>query len=107
MTFKSQLAEDAKNEYANQLQKTNEMQKLHYQCSLPAVLGHLQELDEKRIKNIRNFISSSAEIERNVRPIISQCLDGINRAAEHIDEKEVKYSLPKWPLKLCRSSAGF
>lgn len=89
MSIKSQMCEDAKNEYANQLQKTNEMQKLHYQCNLPSVLGQLQELDEKRIKNIRNFINSSADIERNVRPIIEQCIDGITRAAEHIDEKEV------------------
>ncbi|XP_044731273.1 formin-binding protein 1-like isoform X2 [Chrysoperla carnea] len=88
MSIKSQMCEDAKNEYANQLQKTNEMQKLHYQCNLPSVLGQLQELDEKRIKNIRNFINSSADIERNVRPIIEQCIDGITRAAEHIDEKE-------------------
>jgi len=31
----------------------------------------------------------SADIERNVFPIISKCLDGIVRAAEQIDEKEV------------------
>jgi len=31
----------------------------------------------------------SADIEKNVFPIISKCLDGIVRAAEQIDEKEV------------------
>lgn len=51
----------------------------------------LQELDEKRIKNIKNFIHSSVEIERNVFPIIATCLDGIVRAGDLINEKEVKF----------------
>jgi hypothetical protein len=56
---------------------------------MPDMFLQLQELDEKRIKNIKNFMIQSADIERNVSPIISKCLDGIVRAAEQIDEKEV------------------
>jgi hypothetical protein len=56
---------------------------------MPDMFLQLQELDEKRIKNIKNFMVQSADIERNVFPIISKCLDGIVRAAEQIDEKEV------------------
>ncbi|XP_043476982.1 formin-binding protein 1-like isoform X1 [Leptopilina heterotoma] len=87
MTLKTQQSEEAKTEYANQLQKTNEMQTLHYYTSMPEVFHHLQELDEKRIKNMRNYMLKSVDIERAVAPIIAQCLDGIEKAANEINEK--------------------
>ncbi|XP_033228165.1 formin-binding protein 1-like isoform X2 [Belonocnema kinseyi] len=87
MTLKTQQSEEAKTEYANQLQKTNEMQTLHYFTAMPEVFAHLQELDEKRIKNMRNYMLKSVDIERAVSPIISQCLDGIEIAANEINEK--------------------
>jgi hypothetical protein len=65
------------------------LQSQHYRTMMPDMFLQLQELDEKRIKNIKNFMVQSAEIEKNVFPIISKCLDGIVRAAEQIDEKEV------------------
>lgn len=37
MTIKSQQSDDAKNEYANQLQKTNKLQQQHYESALPEV----------------------------------------------------------------------
>lgn len=37
MTMKSQQSEDAKTEYANQLQKTNKLQQVHYESALPDV----------------------------------------------------------------------
>lgn len=89
MTMKSQICDSAKNEYADQLQRTNDLQRQHYRNILPEVFRQLQELDEKRIKNIKNFIHGTVEIERNVFPIISQCLDGIVRAGDCINEKEV------------------
>lgn len=49
----------------------------------------LQDLDEKRIKNIKNFMLSSVDVERKVFPIIMQCLDGMEHAANSINEKEV------------------
>ncbi|KAK6641389.1 hypothetical protein RUM44_013100 [Polyplax serrata] len=88
MMTKGQLCEDSKSEYANQLQKTNDLQCQHYQQIMPDVFHHLQELDEKRIKNIKNFMSQSVTIERNVFPIINKCLDGIVNAANAINEKE-------------------
>lgn len=72
-----------------QLQRTNELQRQHFRSGLPEVFRQLQELDEKRIKNIKNFIRSSVDIERNVFPIINKCLDGILKAADIINEKEV------------------
>lgn len=88
MAIKSQHCEDTKTEYANQLQRTNEMQKQHYNLAMPEVFAQLQELDEKRVRNIRNFMVHSANIEKKVFPIINQCLDGIIKAADQINEKE-------------------
>lgn len=56
---------------------------------MPQIFHHLQELDEKRIKNIKNFMTQSADVERQVFPIIDKCLDGIVNAANQINEKEV------------------
>ncbi|XP_074029177.1 formin-binding protein 1-like Cip4 isoform X3 [Leptinotarsa decemlineata] len=88
MSHKTQVCDSAKNEYAQQLQRTNELQRQHFRSGLPEVFRQLQDLDEKRIKNIKNFIQSSVEIERNVFPIINKCLDGILKAADIINEKE-------------------
>ncbi|KAG8235878.1 hypothetical protein J437_LFUL016451, partial [Ladona fulva] len=65
MTIKQQLSDEARNDYAHLLQRTNEMQTQHYQVLMPDVFRQLQELDEKRVKNIRNFMKQSVEIEMN------------------------------------------
>ncbi len=88
-TVKSQQCDDAKNEYANQLQKTNEAQRRYYQELLPAVFQMLQELDERRVSGLRGFVMRAAQAERDVLPIVGQCLDGQTRAAESIDEGHV------------------
>ncbi|CAH1119335.1 unnamed protein product [Phaedon cochleariae] len=93
MSQKTQACDSAKNEYAQQLQRTNDLQRQHFRSGLPEVFRQLQELDEKRIKNIKNFICASVNIERNVFPIINKCLDGILKAAEIINEKEDTYSV--------------
>lgn len=88
MTLKCAQSDDAKNEYANQLQKSNKLQHSHYHTALPAVCNKLQELDEKRTQGIKEFIRSSADLESQVAPIIARCLEGIVRASESIREKE-------------------
>ncbi|XP_013195416.2 formin-binding protein 1-like [Amyelois transitella] len=88
MKLRSQACEDAKQEYTDQLRKTNEAQRQHYEQRLPYVFKQLQDLDEKRIKNIKNFMLSSVDVERKVFPIIMQCLDGMEQAANSINEKE-------------------
>ncbi|XP_063373107.1 formin-binding protein 1-like isoform X1 [Cydia amplana] len=88
MKLRSQACEDAKHEYSDQLRKTNEAQRQHYEQRLPHVFKQLQDLDEKRIKHIKNFMLSSVEVERKVFPIIKQCLDGMEHAANSINEKE-------------------
>lgn len=86
-TIKTQQCEDAKNEYANQLQKTNEWQNKYYNHLLPTVFQNLQDLDEKRIKCIQNYMLKAIQTEKDVLPIVSQCLDGMNKCAKEIDEK--------------------
>ncbi|XP_046399586.1 formin-binding protein 1 isoform X3 [Ischnura elegans] len=88
MTIKQQLSDEARTDYAHLLQRTNEMQTQHYQVLMPDIFRQLQELDEKRVKNIRNFMIKTVDIERQVAPIISKCLDGIVRSADEINEKE-------------------
>ncbi|XP_017127261.1 formin-binding protein 1-like isoform X10 [Drosophila elegans] len=88
MTSKIQQSDDAKNEYANQLQKTNNLQQQHYSMLLPAVLNRLQELDEKRTRGFREFIVGAADVESSVAPIIARCMEGIVKAGESINEKE-------------------
>lgn len=72
-------------------------QNQHYHVLMPEVFRHLQELDEKRIKNIKNFMIHSVDIERKVFPIINQCLDGIIKASDQINEKEVNMLI--WCIK--------
>lgn len=49
MTAKIQQSDDAKNEYANQLQKTNNLQRQHYGVSLPTVCRNRTNNLEKKI----------------------------------------------------------
>lgn len=65
------------------------LQSQHYKALMPEVFRQLQELDEKRIRNVRHFMAHSADVERNVFPIINKCLDGIINAANQINEKQV------------------
>lgn len=88
MAMKNQQSDDAKNEYANQLQKTNKLQQQHYEIALPDVFNRLQELDEKRSCGIKEFIKRTADVELSVSSIIGSCLEGISKAADSIDEKE-------------------
>ncbi|XP_055528305.1 formin-binding protein 1-like isoform X13 [Wyeomyia smithii] len=88
MNIRCNQSEDAKNEYANQLQKTNKLQQTHYETSLPEVFNRLQELDEKRTRGLKEFIKGAADVESAVAPIIARCLEGMVKAADSINEKE-------------------
>ena len=64
----------------------------YIQTLLPAIFQQLEELDDKRIKQIENYIRKGVDIERSVFPIINKCLDGIIRAADSIDPEKVHNS---------------
>jgi len=86
--IKRQQMDDSKNEYANQLQKTNELQNQFYSKMMPAVFQSLQDMDEQRVKMIQTFMRKSAQTEQDVLPIVGQCLEGIQRCTDSINEKE-------------------
>lgn len=65
------------------------LQRKYFNQLLPSVFQSLQDMDEKRIKCIQNFLLKSIQSEREVLPIISQCLGGMEKAAMEINEKEV------------------
>lgn len=88
MNIRCGQSEDAKNEYANQLQKTNKLQQTHFESSLPEVFNRLQELDEKRTRGLKEFIKGAADVESAVAPIIARCLEGMVKSADAINEKE-------------------
>ncbi|XP_052892846.1 formin-binding protein 1-like isoform X2 [Anopheles moucheti] len=88
MNIRNSQSEDAKSEYANQLQITNKQQQQHYQIALPEVFNKLQELDEKRTRGMKEFIKRAADVEYEVSPIIARCLEGMVKAADSINEKD-------------------
>ena len=57
---------------------------------------HLQDMDEKRIARLAEFIRMCGDTEKNVMPILHTCIDGIHRSAEKIDPSRV--STPQPPL---------
>lgn len=85
---RNKACEDSKTDYANQLQKTNELQRQHYNELMPRVFEQLQTLDERRTVSIQGYMKKAAEIHRQVLPIVGKCLDGIVVAAESIDAKK-------------------
>lgn len=52
-------------------------------------LQKIQEMEERRIVRIGESMKTYAEVDRQVIPIIGKCLDGIVKAAESIDQKNV------------------
>lgn len=84
---KNHLFEESKSDYANHLQKTNVLQKQHYSEYMPSIFQQLQDMEERRISCIQNFIKQSADTHRHVLPIVDKCLDGICEAAESINPK--------------------
>ena len=82
-TIKSQQFEDAKNEYASQLQKTNEAQAKYYNHFKPQVLTNFQDLDERRIKCIQvnrvvkqgalQFLNHTGVFQRTIKVCVSCC----------------------------------
>uniref|UniRef100_A0A8C4R3C5 Formin binding protein 1a n=1 Tax=Eptatretus burgeri TaxID=7764 RepID=A0A8C4R3C5_EPTBU len=84
---RTQLAEDTKNEYATQLQKYNEEQNQHYFAILPKIFQDLQDMEEKRTCTFSHSLLNFANIDRQVMPILSKCLDGMTKAAEDINQQ--------------------
>ncbi|XP_039628845.1 cdc42-interacting protein 4 homolog isoform X2 [Polypterus senegalus] len=85
--LRAHIAEECKNDYAAQLQKYNKEQNQFYFTDMPQIFNKMQDMDERRIKKLADGYRTFADIERRVIPIIGKCLDGINKAADVINEK--------------------
>lgn len=49
----------------------------------------MQDMDERRIQRLAEGYCQFSDIEKNVLPIISKCLEGISAAGMKINEKQV------------------
>ncbi|EDO47148.1 predicted protein [Nematostella vectensis] len=78
---KGQAADRARDEYRNQLEKTNSKQTLHYSSEMPAVFSELQTMEENRIKRVGELLTEYSDIECRVMPIVQTCLDNIKKVA--------------------------
>ncbi len=85
--YKSQQCEDTKKEYANQLDKANELQTSFYQILMPSVFQGLQDVDSKRIQCFKGNMKQATELEIQVYPIVKKCLEGVAKATESVDEE--------------------
>ncbi|KAL2092324.1 hypothetical protein ACEWY4_012122 [Coilia grayii] len=85
--IRHQVAADSKNEYLSCLQKFNKDQNEHYYTLIPLIFQRIQEMEERRIERVGESMRTYADVDRRVLPIVSKCLDGMNKAAESIDPK--------------------
>ncbi|XP_031425981.1 formin-binding protein 1a isoform X6 [Clupea harengus] len=85
--IRHQVAADSKNEYLSCLQKFNKDQSEHYYTLIPLIFQRIQEMEERRIERVGESMRTYADVDRRVLPIVSKCLDGMNKAAESIDPK--------------------
>lgn len=85
---KAQESEESKNEYAAQLQTTNQLQRDFYTSLMPQVFQNLKDLDIRRINKVKSVIRESASLEQNVLPIINTCIEGMIRSSDAIDPEE-------------------
>lgn len=50
----------------------------------------MQDMDERRIRRLAEGYCRFSDIEKNVLPIISKCLEGVTTAGNKINEKQVR-----------------
>ena len=94
---KTQIADQCKGEYASSLHKTNELQRVHFNDSMPKVFNQLQEIEKRRISSTQNFIYQSAKIQLDVSPIINKCLQGIIASSQLVDaDKDCDFVIEKY-----------
>ncbi|XP_062243817.1 cdc42-interacting protein 4 homolog isoform X2 [Platichthys flesus] len=85
---RTHTAEECRNDYAAQLQKYNKEQNNFYYTEIPHIFNKMQDMDERRIRRLAEGYCKFADIEKNVVPIISKCLEGISSAGLKIQEKQ-------------------
>ncbi|XP_062395955.1 cdc42-interacting protein 4 homolog isoform X1 [Sardina pilchardus] len=86
--MRTHAADECKNDYAAQLQKYNKEQNQFYYTEIPNIFNNLQDMDERRIRKLSEAYARFADTEKQVMPIITKCLDGINMASSRTNEKQ-------------------
>ncbi|VDO08104.1 unnamed protein product [Brugia timori] len=81
---RTQICEDAKQNYAHALQAANQQQHQHYSQLLPQILERLRTVDEERISETKSLMLQSIEAETKVMNIIQRCYDDMKKAAQLI-----------------------
>ncbi|XP_029030845.1 cdc42-interacting protein 4 homolog [Betta splendens] len=85
---RTHTAEECRSDYAAQLQKYNKEQNHFYYTEIPQIYNNLQDMDERRIQRLAQGYCQFSEMEKNVQPIISRCLEGVIAAGQKIDAKQ-------------------
>lgn len=85
LTFRQQISDDSKREYASEVEKTRCTQTEHFQTAMPHIFNQFQELDERRVKKFQECIKNSADYEKTTLPIITKCIEGMADAANLVD----------------------
>lgn len=57
-------------------------------CVYLCIEQKLQDMDEQRIRRLAEGYCQFSDIEKNILPIISKCLEGISAAGAKIDAKQ-------------------
>jgi hypothetical protein len=85
VTYKNQLCEEAKKNYANALLIANDAKMKHYEIELPNLLEQMKAADIDRITNTRFAMQKTVEAETNVVKIIQACYDEMLKAISGIN----------------------
>ncbi|VDK85884.1 unnamed protein product [Litomosoides sigmodontis] len=81
---RTQICEDAKQNYAHALQAANQQQHQHYNQLLPQILERLRAVDEERISETKSLMLQGIEVETKVMNIIQRCYDDMRKAVDSI-----------------------
>lgn len=61
----------------------------------------LQDMDERRIRKLAQGYVLFSDTEKHVMPIIGKCLDGITRAGNNVNERNVSVSQKGLQHNIC------
>jgi hypothetical protein len=78
------MCDQHKADYANQLCQANCIKTKYYDEQLPASVNTLQTLEEKRIKQFKEFTDECVAVEMEVIPRIERCHKGMQVAVNEI-----------------------
>ncbi|XP_075260515.1 formin-binding protein 1-like isoform X2 [Convolutriloba macropyga] len=85
---KTDLMENSKQEYLQQLKQTNDAQHDHFFEQMPLVFSDLETLDTDRIQDLQSLIHDFANLHENYQPHLSKCLLAVHQCAEDMNVDE-------------------